>query len=342
MSARAARRSEQERGEHERTSSEVCDQTASVSRMGAVTIRRGLPHDVPAIVALCGRALGWKPAEPNETLFRWKHLANPFGESPMWLAHAGDQLVGFRAMMRWQFRTPGGQIVRAARAVDTATDPAFQGQGIFRRLTMQAVEELTAEGVGFVFNTPNSQSRPGYLKMGWTLAGRVPIVARPIGLRGVLRMRGARAAAGKWSEPLVIGLDISDIDSTLDIVASEPTASCAPGSICSGTLTDRIPGFLAWRYGLPELHYRVIPTGDRRGGAVIRVRKRGSAHEVALVDVFGTDDVDRRAAVSTAIAAVADASAGDYLLAARGTPGTARFVPVPRQGPQLTLPRSGP
>ena len=30
-----------------------------------------------------------------------------------------------------------------------------------------------------MFNTPNDQSRPGYLKMGWQVVGRVPIGVRP-------------------------------------------------------------------------------------------------------------------------------------------------------------------
>ena len=54
---------------------------------------------------------------------------------------------------------------------------------------MQGVEEMTAEGVDVVFNTPNTQSRPGYLKMGWIDVGRLPVAARPTGLRSLVRLR---------------------------------------------------------------------------------------------------------------------------------------------------------
>ena len=70
--------------------------------------------------------------------------------------HDGE-VVGFRTFLRWQFEHPDGRIRRAVRAVDTAPRPAFQGKGIFRRLTMTAVDELTADGVDFVFNTPNGR-----------------------------------------------------------------------------------------------------------------------------------------------------------------------------------------
>ena len=45
---------------------------------------------------------------------------------------------------------------------------------MFTKLTMHGLAAMQADGVDFVFNTPNSQSRPGYLKMGWREVGRLP------------------------------------------------------------------------------------------------------------------------------------------------------------------------
>ncbi len=71
-----------------------------------------------------------------------------------------------------------GEVLRAVRAVDTATDPDYQGQGLFTALTMHGLDEVRADGVDFVFNTPNDQSRPGYLKMGWQTVGELPVAVR--------------------------------------------------------------------------------------------------------------------------------------------------------------------
>ena len=49
------------------------------------------------------------------------------------------------------------------------------GRGVFRALTMHALDELHARGVSFVFNTPNDQSRPGYMNMGWRPVGSTRI-----------------------------------------------------------------------------------------------------------------------------------------------------------------------
>src|SRR5690606_32239213 len=109
-----------------------------------------------------------------------KHRRNPFGASPMWVAETDEGLAAVRAMMRWELAGPDGRVLRAVRAVDTATHADHRGRGLFRRLTLGAVESLTAEGVDLVFNTPNDQSRPGYLTMGWEVLGRVPLaVALP-------------------------------------------------------------------------------------------------------------------------------------------------------------------
>src|SRR5699024_2674537 len=128
---------------------------------------------------LARETLGWGDDDRHRQLFRWKHDENEFGPSPRWVAVAGDRVVGFRTMMRWRFRHPSHRPLTAVRAVDTATAPDFQGRGIFRSLTMTAIEQLQEQHVDFVFNTPNDQSLPGYLKMGWTELGRPPVAVAP-------------------------------------------------------------------------------------------------------------------------------------------------------------------
>ena len=71
-------------------------------------------------IGLAGEALGWDPTRPNEAFFRWKHLDNSFGASPMWVAELDGRLVGVRTFLRWRFRRPDGTTFAAVRAVDTA------------------------------------------------------------------------------------------------------------------------------------------------------------------------------------------------------------------------------
>lgn len=80
--------------------------------------------------------------------------------------------------MRWKWQK-NNKIFSAFRAVDTATHPDFQGKGIFKKLTLRAIEIAKDQGEDFIFNTPNSQSKPGYLKMGWKQVDKIKIELLP-------------------------------------------------------------------------------------------------------------------------------------------------------------------
>ena len=297
-------------------------------------VRRATDDDLPAAIELAQAALGWDADDPNEAFFRWKHLENPAGPSPMWVALDDGRIVGFRVFLRWRFTRPHGPPASAVRAVDTATHPDHQGRGIFRRLTLGAVDEMRAEGVDFVFNTPNTQSRPGYLKMGWQVVGRVPIAVRPTSPMALYRIARARTSAGKWSRPSSAGIAapdaLADDAAVTDLLASAPQAA--------GVATDRTVEHLRWRYRFDALAYRAIvaPGGPAAGLAVFRVRDRGAATEAVLCEVLVPDG--DRITGNRLVREVARSSGADYVIGTAGTAvgRTALPVPMPRQGPVLT------
>ena len=156
----------------------------------AIELRPATPDDREQILALLGVSLGWGDDTRYRELFAWKHERNPFGRSLAWVVERDGRVVAVRLFMRWMFRR-GGSTLHAVRAVDTATHPDHQGHGLFTALTTHALEACRAEGVAFVFNTPNAQSRPGYLKMGWREVGR------PAGRRAA---HAARATSSRSPE----------------------------------------------------------------------------------------------------------------------------------------------
>jgi len=97
--------------------------------------------------------------------FLWKHFRNPFGRSYGLLAEDNGKIVGLRMFMRWEFIC-NKKTIKAIRPVDTCTDTTYRGKGLFKKLTLQGLENIKSE-YELVFNTPNENSRPGYLKMGW-------------------------------------------------------------------------------------------------------------------------------------------------------------------------------
>lgn len=300
-----------------------------------LSMRLATIEDLPDLLALAGGALGWNPADPNAEFFTWKHFENPAGASAMWVACDGDEVVGLRAFLRWRWRTSEGSVVESVRAVDTATDSRYRGRGIFTELTLHGVQSLRDEGVGFVFNTPNSASRPGYLKMGWRELGRVPLAVRPRGVRGLMKMASARTAAHKWSELSTLGVPAAEIfvdrgrEDLEALIGSQPR----PG----GFSTERSVEFLRWRYGFEALGYRIFTAADDLDGGFVayRARRRGGAVEVAVCDVLvpGADpDAERRL-----IRSFAEVVGGDYLaMVTTRSLRSSGALRMPRLGPVMT------
>ncbi|CAL66966.1 GNAT family N-acetyltransferase [Christiangramia forsetii] len=135
-------------------------------------------NDIPEIVEVLKASLGEEQLELSEKVWRYKHIDNPFGSSVILIAKEDNKIVGVRAFMRWQWQH-GDKKYHALRAVDTATHPNHQGKGIFKKLTLRAVDFSRSNDDNFIFNTPNEQSRPGYLKMGWEQVGNIQVGLRP-------------------------------------------------------------------------------------------------------------------------------------------------------------------
>jgi GNAT superfamily N-acetyltransferase len=298
-----------------------------------LAIRAATAADLPALLRLLADAMARDASDGRfEALYRWKHEENSFGPSPAWVAVDGERIAGLRVFMRWEFLLDG-RPVRAVRAVDTATHPDYQGRGIFTKLTMHALDAVRSDGVDFVFNTPNDQSRPGYLKMGWAVVGRLPVSARPRSLAAIARMLAARVPAVRWSAPATVGelasAVLADDGALADLLATQPPMP--------GLRTRVTAAFLRWRYGTPLLSYRAVvaPGGVADGVVLLRVRRRGPAREAVLCEVLAPE-ADVRVVRALVAAAVREADA-DYVLRLGGPiAGRDGFVRLPRQGPVLT------
>ena len=256
----------------------------------ATSTRRMQAADEQQVLHLLGAALAGGPTgRRTAEFFRWKHRANPFGPSYGLVAEVDGAVVGVRLFLRWEL-TVAGRTVRAVRAVDTATDPDFQGRGIFRSLTLAALEELGAD-TDLVFNTPNSSSRPGYLKMGWAPVGTVPVALRPV--RWVRFARHVRSAApGIASAGAGAGCSLPPAASVFEDAAplADLLARVEAEQPDDRMRTRRTLAYLRWRYAdAPDLDYRVIAVTDRgalRGLAFARPRQRGMLRELTLSELL--------------------------------------------------------
>jgi GNAT superfamily N-acetyltransferase len=247
-------------------------------------IREAMESDIPTIVDLLKNSLGEGLMPKSERYWRWKHVDNPFGVSPVLLCWDEGKLIGVRAFMRWEWRSDG-QIFRALRAVDTATHPDHQGKGIFKKLTLSLVDYCKQEGDHFIFNTPNQQSRPGYLKMGWVEAGKLPVwinTQRPLSM--LWNYISNKTKEDQPSGNIEDYLKHPSLGALLDRHYQQ-----------TKTIVTRVSvEYLNWRYlRVPVASY--VALGDERGdelmGLIIgRIKQTRFGREMRITDCFFNPD----------------------------------------------------
>jgi len=243
-----------------------------------IEIRKATEDDIPEIIGVLQKSLGDTLVSKTEVFWKWKHVNNPFGKSPVLVATDGNKIVAVRAFMRWEWKDPQRQYL-ALRAVDTATLPEYQGQGLFRKLTTQLVEICQKDGYDFIFNTPNQKSMPGYLKMGWQRAGRLPVYSHIRRLFGVfLSMAGLIKKEGATIQ--------SDWESLWRVPGISELVNVYPfeNSLSTNVSVD----YLRWRYQqVPVAKYFYL-TNDGAPKLLIIGREKRSrfGREMRLCDIF--------------------------------------------------------
>ncbi len=285
----------------------------------AIHVRMYRDEDLPDVLELLRASLGESPLlQRTPELFQWKHIDNPFGRSMILVAEVDDTVVGLRAFMRWQLHY-GAETIACGRAVDTATHPDYLRRGIFRRLTMEALDVANEVGIQLIFNTPNERSRPGYLKMGWSDVGPIRVLARPHPTRLLRARHGAFPSLDGLVPPA------TPIDSDWQPIGEPADAEPAR----AGLRTPRSSQYLTWRFARhPTARYGAVvrPAGT----AVVRANLRNGRTELVISDALGANPTAAvRAAVGGSNAAY-DVATFPPGSAGRRAAQRAGMVPVPR------------
>ena len=304
-------------------------------------IRSGSDADIPGVIELMRAALGEGEIPRTSEFWTWKHRQNPFGPSPMWLALDGERIVGVRLFLRWRWQH-GARSIGAVRAVDTSTHPSYQGKGIFKRLTLGLVEEMTEGGIGFVFNTPNEKSRPGYLKMGWATMGRLSLWVLPRRPHVLLRTLLGKRPADLPEDDAGSGWSAADSQQALRAASDTLLRNAAPNARYHTPIDFQ---YLDWRYSrCPAVSYGVISTEPRRALVICRIKRRRQLRELTICDLFVEPTLAGVKEAAQSIRAAVRLSSPDYVVAAlrQSGPETAAlvasgFVPAPRLGPIVTV-----
>lgn len=102
----------------------------------------------------------------TKEVFFHKHYGNPRAlKEPIQCYHEDGRIAGINAFMGMDL-IENGKTHFLSQSNDTAVLPEFRGKHIFTKIiTRQETKDRESE---FIFGIPNSNSYPGFIKMGWS------------------------------------------------------------------------------------------------------------------------------------------------------------------------------
>lgn len=109
----------------------------------------------------------------NKDEFNRKYINNIYGESILVIVYANKSPVAARGFWRNDINAK-----KAFQPCDTCVIKEYRGKGIFNQMTKCALEYVSND---IVYNYPNKNSYPLYIKMGW----EITVEYRPILLTSI-------------------------------------------------------------------------------------------------------------------------------------------------------------
>lgn len=198
-------------------------------------------------------------------MLRWQYVEHTAGPLLVNLALTTDvtpRLAAIYAVVPVEMRV-GKQRVMGVQSLNTLTDAAYRGRGLFVQMAKALYERSAAAGAEVVYGFPNGNSAHGIFKrLGWTSFDPMPIMMKPLRAGYVLRKVGARAVAGLLDFPLSFtgsptlraGMTIRTVPTLgaeFDAVWQAFAESIEHG-------VERTSRYLAWRLRRPGERYERI------------------------------------------------------------------------------------
>lgn len=138
------------------------------------------PEHLAAYADLLGRVFGPAPKFTPEAI-AWRYRDNPAGQVVGVDAWDGTRLAAHYVTCPTEAMVEA-RPTKGLLSLNTATDPDYQGRGLFTRLAEATYAAGAEAGYGFVIGVANANSTPGFLRrLGFQHVGRLAagVLARP-------------------------------------------------------------------------------------------------------------------------------------------------------------------
>jgi GNAT superfamily N-acetyltransferase len=199
----------------------------------------------------------------------WKFKRNPNGHPIIWIAEEGNKIVGCYILNPVRIRV-GRVSALGAQSVDAAVSATYRGQGIFKKLAINAIKQASSEGIAITYAFPNAIAYAGQISVGYEPVFTVPKMYNISNLGHLLGSKYSRSYLRKAS--IILSLRERSTRRRVNAMREEkPTIKKTSyfdsrfevfwRRICgqnTNTLIERNLDYLRWRYlQNPEKRYCV-------------------------------------------------------------------------------------
>lgn len=150
----------------------------------------------------------------GDDFWNWKYLNSAFGEAVLHVIEQDSEILAFGTLWPFEFKYEG-QLLKAFQPCDTIVSKKARGKGLFRKLNEARKEYARSVKADFLFNFPNQNSLPGYLKMGWSLVDKLTWQVKVLKPLQVLKNSKSDAQSVRIEVQKKYALDSSQIQKAL-------------------------------------------------------------------------------------------------------------------------------
>ncbi len=274
------------------------------------------PGDETQLVALFERVFGRAMTLDQ---WRWKLKGRDTHLENVWVAEAGDRLVGQYAVIPTLAKIEG-RAKQAAISVDAMVHPQFRRRGILTALVRHGHQALSEAGFAFTLGLPNEQWGSREAALGWRRLFPLRWLTRPLRPEAMLARRlGAPSLARLtllgtlWNRSLRRGR-ASQGNLEVRHVAAAGEAFDALWESCAGDASasiSRDASWVRWRYLEAVPHRFRVLLAEREGkpaGFLAYRIDRSAERSVGLIPEILTAKTD-----AAALEALLEAALGQFL-----------------------------
>lgn len=201
----------------------------------------------------------------SKEMLRWQYFEPPAGKLLVDLAVTSDadpRLAAIYAVFPVWMRA-GAQRMLGVQSLNTLTDEAFRGRGLFLKMAASLYARAESEQVGMVYGFPNGNSAHGFFKrLSWNTLDPMPILIRPLRSGYVLRKLRAGALSKVFDIPLGLArspkLPSGYALNTIHEPSEEFNVLWERFSASFNYAVQRDAEYLSWRLRRPEETYEIV------------------------------------------------------------------------------------